>query len=558
MAEPDLGGTTKEPPPSVAPNEALPSERELELEVLLKERDEHLTRLSNEVRSLRRRLPVSEQASTDEPFTLPSPVTNLLLPLLSKNSLHNDLAGASGQALSGPASATVTAALTGRLAALHQENEELYELLKRGAVGRLHEEVRELRVTTRKLEGALQESHTIISQLKTELGEAYRAIEKHGESSRYGGKGQSRSRSPMNHYKQKPQSFAARQQPDTKPIPTGPRAFKKPRLSHPSQERPSSSGYRSNGRSTPPVGIKQEEDLRMKVEEDDYETRASGGKDDDRFSDYYPQKSEQYSQYSRSRSPTPKRLGSEASDWERPKSRSRSQEAKADAIHIRRVVLNEVPVVHLHQGPDRVPLTTPFALQVHLLPMLMKLVLALEATLGLVLQSTLQSVDEGHCQEPSHRLIQADATLVLHPDSGAHPHEAAHRLVVLGLLLDFAFMGLQGALRTDEIQTGLYALRLRVVTVEATDDLRPVIPGLKGRGNVGIVIRRGEIQIGRKTSVVVSVERVVMRLVPDGESAMVKLARNTVAAVVVAAAAAVVVVVVPIMRLAMAAIPARR
>lgn len=114
------------------------------------------SRLQNEVRSLRRRLPVSEQASTDEPFTLPSPVTNLLLPLLSKNSLPNDLAGASGQALSGPASATVTAALTGRLAALHQENEELYELLKRGAVGRLHEEVRELRVTTRKLEGALQ------------------------------------------------------------------------------------------------------------------------------------------------------------------------------------------------------------------------------------------------------------------------------------------------------------------------------------------------------------------------------------------------------------------
>lgn len=52
MAEPDLGGITKEPPPSVAPSEALPSERELELEVLLKERDEHLTRLSVSTRGL--------------------------------------------------------------------------------------------------------------------------------------------------------------------------------------------------------------------------------------------------------------------------------------------------------------------------------------------------------------------------------------------------------------------------------------------------------------------------------------------------------------------------
>ncbi|KAG8932598.1 hypothetical protein FRC01_013093 [Tulasnella sp. 417] len=330
MAEPDLGGTTQEGSPVVAPVEALPGERELELEVLLKERDEHLTRLANEVRSLRRRLPASEQASTEDPFTLPPPLANLLLPLLSKSSLGSNLAAASGQALSGPASATVTAALTARLAALHQENEELYELLKRGSVGRLHEEVRELRVTARKLEGALQESHTTISQLKTELEEAYRVIERRSKRSRSGGKSQSRSRSPINHYKQQPQSFASRHQPDTKPIPTGPRALKKPRLSNPSQEYPSSSGYRSNGRSTPPVGIKQEEDSRMKVEEDDHETRGSAGRDDDQYSDYYRPKSEQYSQYSRSRSRTPKRLGSETLDSDRPKSRSRSRSQAMD------------------------------------------------------------------------------------------------------------------------------------------------------------------------------------------------------------------------------------
>lgn len=46
MAELDIGGTTRERSPAVAPVEVLPGERELELEILLKERDEHLTRLA--------------------------------------------------------------------------------------------------------------------------------------------------------------------------------------------------------------------------------------------------------------------------------------------------------------------------------------------------------------------------------------------------------------------------------------------------------------------------------------------------------------------------------
>ncbi|KAG9051442.1 hypothetical protein FS837_006618 [Tulasnella sp. UAMH 9824] len=515
MAELDIGGTTRERSPAVAPVEGLPGERELELEVLLKERDEHLTRLANEVRSLRRRLPVSEQPSTDEPFTLPSPLTNLLLPLLCKSSLPSNLAAVSGQALSGPASATVTAALTARLAALHQENEELYELLKRGAVGRLHEEVRELRVTARKLEGALQESHTTISQLKTELEEAYRVIERHGKSSRSGGK--SRSRSPINHYKQQPQSFAGRQQ-DTKPIPTGPRALKKPRLSNQSQEYPSSSGYRSNGRSTPPMAIKQEEDSRMKVEEEDYETRASSTPttpvlDLARRNDL----SQRHQTGIVARADPPPAPKAWMIDHHPPRGLHLLEEAKADATR-------------------RNPPTARLAPQLHHLPTSMKL--GIGATLGLARLFTLLSVVEGRFRGPSLHLVQVDGTPVLHLDSDVHKRQTVRRPVVPDLLPDFAFRVRQDVLRTgraDKSERGLYAVHRRLVIVEVTDELPPAILGLKGRENVGTVIPKGRLMTERKINVVASAEGMVMRLATDGESARVKVARSTVVAVVVAA-----------------------
>ena len=51
---------------------------------------------------------------------------------------------------------TVTAALTQRSRLLQEENDEFYELLKRGETGRLKEEVRGLRKVVEKLEGALR------------------------------------------------------------------------------------------------------------------------------------------------------------------------------------------------------------------------------------------------------------------------------------------------------------------------------------------------------------------------------------------------------------------
>ncbi|KIO31021.1 hypothetical protein M407DRAFT_241942 [Tulasnella calospora MUT 4182] len=171
--------------------------------------------------------------------------------------------------------------------------------------------------------------------------------------------------------------------------------------------------------------------------------------------------------------------------------------------------------------------------------------LALEATLGLAPRFTLLSVDEDRFQGPSLRLVQVDATPVLHPDSDAHQHQIARRLVVLDPLPGFAFRGRQGVLRTDRAdknETGLYAVHPRLVTVRVTNDPPLAILGLKGRGNAGIVNPKGRLMTERKINVVASAEGMVMPLAMDVESATVKVARNTLA---VAAAA---------MRLAMAAI----
>ncbi|KAG8980808.1 hypothetical protein FRB90_007478 [Tulasnella sp. 427] len=477
MAEQDGGGTAREQSPVVeAPDDVLPTERELELEVLLKERDEHLTRLANEVRLLRRRLPSAGQATPDESVVFPPSVTNLVLPLLSKGNFTGSLTGPAGQALSGPASATVTAALTARLAALHLENEELYELLKRGAVGRLREEVRELRVTARKLEGALQESHTVISQLKTELEESYRAIERNGEIARSSGK---RSRSPQNHYRQKPQSFTSRYQQDTKPIPTGPRALKKPRLSDTSQEFQPSSGYRGAGRPT----VKQEDDSRMKVEEVDYEPRDSGVRDDDQYSDYYQPKSEKYSQYSRSLVPV---LLWSWTDRLLPKSITLREGAKIDETRIRRKFLHGVEAILLVRGRGRALWIVPLALRLLLLPTSTKLTLTPGVTRGRALRSTLLSVDEGRSPGQSLHHVLADDTLVLRLASVARLPGAVLRPVDLDLLLVSVFTVQQGVLRTETTENDRCALRLRHVSVEVIAD--PPLGTLvrRGRGNVGI------------------------------------------------------------------------
>lgn len=69
---------------------------------------------------------------------------SLLLPHIIASS---DVAAGSG---------TVTAALTQRAQLLQDENDELYEILKRGETGRLKEEVRGLQRVVERLEKALR------------------------------------------------------------------------------------------------------------------------------------------------------------------------------------------------------------------------------------------------------------------------------------------------------------------------------------------------------------------------------------------------------------------
>ncbi|KAF7332033.1 hypothetical protein MKEN_00083600 [Mycena kentingensis (nom. inval.)] len=183
--------------------------RELQLEALVRERDEQLASLRDEVTRLRRYLPTTTQPDTP---SLPLPVTALLLPHLTHSTA--------------PPTGSGTTALTQRTRLLQQENDELYELLRTSETGKLKEEVRALRRVVERLEGALRESHQAIQTLSTELDktvEALLAAPAHVRA-------RSRSRSPPPHHSRSPHNFNTLKQP-----PTGPRAHahKKARMSEP-------------------------------------------------------------------------------------------------------------------------------------------------------------------------------------------------------------------------------------------------------------------------------------------------------------------------------------
>lgn len=163
---------------------SLPSARELELELLLTQRDEqisdltvrarwlqsrrelirapacirstcnstHFTRRSqcaqDDLSNLRLHLqatPAHERADRDEPVTLPRPVVSLLVKHLASS---NDQASAS--------TSSVATALTQRVQLLQEENDELYLLLRRSETGKLKEQVSSLTQTVASLEAALQ------------------------------------------------------------------------------------------------------------------------------------------------------------------------------------------------------------------------------------------------------------------------------------------------------------------------------------------------------------------------------------------------------------------
>ena len=95
---------------------------------------------------MRRYLAKQPGPSTTDSVTLPPALISILLPHIA-----NAQTGTSASA-----SSTVTVALTQRARLLQEENDELYELLKRSETGNLKDEVRGLRKVVAKLEAALK------------------------------------------------------------------------------------------------------------------------------------------------------------------------------------------------------------------------------------------------------------------------------------------------------------------------------------------------------------------------------------------------------------------
>ncbi|CAE7219923.1 unnamed protein product [Rhizoctonia solani] len=144
---------------------ALPSERELELETLLRQRDKQISTLTDELSSLRRKLPGASEPDDDAAICIPAPVLSLLAPLVTH-----------GPSTSTPA--PLHAAITQRLKLLQTENDELYELLRASESTRQREEVVGLQRTIKRLESQLEGSEARIADLTSKLDQGRISVAK--------------------------------------------------------------------------------------------------------------------------------------------------------------------------------------------------------------------------------------------------------------------------------------------------------------------------------------------------------------------------------------------
>ncbi|KAG6869302.1 hypothetical protein C0993_000055 [Termitomyces sp. T159_Od127] len=227
----------------------LPSSRELELETLLRQRDSQLLELTDELAHLRQTTLSQPGPSSTGPVTLPPALVSVLSPHLHVTSTACGVTAGSN---------TVNAALIQRARTLQEENDELYDLLKFGETGRLKEEVRGLRRVVARLEGALRESDQVISTLSVELDKSYSTLLASARPSTSANNStKSISQSPRTPYYPMPpidpSSNLSMTNGPSKLPPTGPRAYKKPRLSDVPLQRtnaPLSTPHKSHGRST--------------------------------------------------------------------------------------------------------------------------------------------------------------------------------------------------------------------------------------------------------------------------------------------------------------------
>ncbi|TCD68222.1 hypothetical protein EIP91_011394 [Steccherinum ochraceum] len=196
----------------------LPSAREIELETLLRQRDAQIADLTDEVTHLRQHLASNPPSAPTDPISLPPALVSLLLPHINEHA----------PSATSPSSSTVTAALTQRVKVLQDENDELYELLKSGETGKLKDDVRALQRVVQKLEGALRESHQVITSLSGELEKSQAAILTNNRPNNF--HNSHSHNAPSGPRSQQPSSQHNAALNGKKP-PTAPRAHKKPRLS---------------------------------------------------------------------------------------------------------------------------------------------------------------------------------------------------------------------------------------------------------------------------------------------------------------------------------------
>ncbi|KIM68818.1 hypothetical protein SCLCIDRAFT_1209019 [Scleroderma citrinum Foug A] len=157
----------------------------------------------------------------------------MLLPHISK---VVDPSGSSGSSNS----STVNTALTHRIRLLQEENDELYDVLRHGETGKLKEEVRGLRQVVDRLEGALRESHQVVTTLSAELDKSYQTFhsslrQKHHPNAHAHPYAPPHppprdTFHPHQHHQSIHPHGPSVSNGLSKPPPTGPRAHKKPRL----------------------------------------------------------------------------------------------------------------------------------------------------------------------------------------------------------------------------------------------------------------------------------------------------------------------------------------
>ncbi|EAU84889.1 hypothetical protein CC1G_00408 [Coprinopsis cinerea okayama7 len=228
----------------------LPSTRELELEALVRQRDEQISELNDDITRLRRYISSQNAPSFSDPITLPPSILSILGQQLRSSAKD-----------SAPGSSTVINALIQRSRLLQEENDELYEILKLKETGKLKEEVRGLRKVVQRLESGLRESHQVITTLSTELDKTHEALlasSKHVSPVPPPSDLRNASRSPRNTFRElaPTNSSVIGNGPQRLP-PTGPRAFKKARLSDshsqaspPPSRPPPSTSHRQHGTSS--------------------------------------------------------------------------------------------------------------------------------------------------------------------------------------------------------------------------------------------------------------------------------------------------------------------